>query len=123
MAALGTHLDPALRPCFTQCTACFRCDRRREGSGQNCNGCSGRPDPAGFIDPHPEDICTCREGVLRWVTKNGKLIQRKFDHNPFKGKIDFVAESQDEVDWRSYVNQERERRGIEDWDPIQVYEK
>jgi hypothetical protein len=75
------------------------------------------------VDAHPDDTCTCREGTLRWVTKNSNVIIRKYDHNPFQGKIDFKAESQDEVDWRSYVNEQREKRGIEDWDPIRIYEK
>lgn len=123
MAATGTYIDPASRSCFVQCTACFRCDRRRAGNGENCGGCSGRPDPSGFIDPHHEDICTCREGTLRWVTKNGRVIIRQYDSNPFQNKIDFKAESQDEVDWRAYVNEKREQYGIEDWDPIRVYNK
>lgn len=123
MAAIGTYKDPADRPCFVQCTSCFRCDRRREGSGQNCSGCSGRPDPYGFTDPHHDDVCTCAEGTLRWVTKSKRVIIRKLDSNPYKGKIDFTAETQDEADWRKYVNEERERRDLEHWDPIKVYEK
>ncbi len=122
MAPIGTYKDPQTRSCFVQCTACYRCDRRREGSGEDCRNCSGRADPLGFVDEHPSDYCECRLGKLRWRHKSGQVIIRNLTSNPFKGEVDFVAESQDEVDWRAYVNEEREKRGDVQWNPIRVTE-
>lgn len=124
MAAIGTYEDPAKKYCFEQCTSCFRCDRKRELSGcHNCKGCSGRPDPLGFVDPIDDDYCDCRNGKLRWVRRNGEVIIRDLTSNPFKGEVDFVAESRDEADWRAWRNEQAEKLGIEGYDPIKVYEE
>lgn len=76
----------------------------------------------GFIDPDPDDYCECALGNIRWRTKWGQLVIRKLTENPFKGKVDFIAESQDEADWRAWRQQYAEKNGWEDYDPIKVVE-
>lgn len=115
--AKGTYRDPVDRSCFEYCPACRRCAAR--GTYAKCVGCSGRPDEEGMRVPHPDDFCTCSQGVMRWVTQEGELIIRRYKANPYKGTVKRDAKTQDERDWNAYLKQQREKLGDPDWDPIQ----
>ena len=85
-----------------------------------CSSCSGRFDPQLRRDPYDiDDRCRCREGVLQYRTKVGRLIVTKFPTNPFEKRMVFDAMSQDEKEWEQYVNEERERLNDPSFDPVQ----
>lgn len=121
MAARGTYKNPVDRDCFNLCTACFRCKDRYTGTINKCTNCSGHCDVRGDIDPHDEDWCDCANGVLRWVSKKGTLIIKKYPDNPFKGDIKVHSESKDDMDWKEYLRQQREKLDDPNWDPIDIY--
>lgn len=121
MAANGTYRNPSTRDCWTFCTSCNRCGDK--GKYAKCADCSGRYDPSGRIDPHPDDFCQCSEGVLRWRTQQGRVIITKFKTNPFKGEVRYQKKSQDERDWDSYVSDMREKMNDPNWNPITMYEE
>lgn len=123
MSSKGYYQNPANRSCFELCTSCFRCSKRFERTGTPCHGCSGRPDFDGIKDPHPDDYCECKVGVLRWVTKAGQVIIRRFESDPFKGSVQTDAESQDEKDWNSYISEKREELNDPHWDPIKIVDQ
>ncbi len=87
-----------------------------------CGKCSGRYDPNGCIDVDPDDFCDCKNGVLRWKTKNGKILMTRFKANPFKGQVKYQKKSEDERDWDSYVADMRNKMGDPNWNPISIYE-
>ena len=122
-APKGTYRNPATRPCFELCTSCMRCDARFARTGTPCHNCSGRPDADGQKVPHRDDYCECKKGVLRWVTQKDQLIIRRFQSNPFGGKVTTDAESQDEKDWNQYVAEKREELNDPHWDPIRIYDE
>lgn len=110
--------NPSTLPCWSTCSSCFRCEDK--GKYAQCNRCSGRHDTEGQRDPYDhDDRCRCKEGVLQYRLKNGQMIKRNFQSDPFKGKVMTDAQSADERDWESYVNEQRERLNDPDFDPIQ----
>lgn len=110
-------INPTERTCFVLCPSCFRCANK--GCQSLCNVCSGRHDPLLRHDPYDiDDYCRCREGVLQYRVKAGRLIVRRFPANPFRNKLQFDVLSQDERDWESYVDDLRERLDDEDYDPV-----
>jgi len=120
MTISGTYQNPATKPCWAYCLSCSRCQDK--GRYTKCNGCSGRYDPRGKIDVNNDDFCDCKNGILRWKTKNGKLLITKFNSNPFKGTVKYQKQSQDEADWDSYVNDMREKMDDPNFNPITIYE-
>ncbi len=118
MAAPGSYQNPSTKPCWETCKACLRCANKN--TRKECKGCSGRHDPVGRQDPDKEDYCSCTEGVLRWRHTNGKLYISKYQHNPFKGSIQQMPETEDERDWKEYLQTMRERMDNPDWDPISM---
>lgn len=118
MAAKGTYKNPTDKDCWVFCTSCNRCQDK--GKYSKCNGCSGRYDPEGRMDPHSEDFCDCKNGVLRWKTQQGKVIMTRFKTNPFKGEVKYEKKSEDERDWDSYVNDMREKMNDPNWNPITI---
>ena len=121
MAARGTYRNPSERNCFEVCTACFRCQARHEANAK-CRSCSGHHDERGDIDPHPMDVCYCTRGILRWVSKQGHVITKKYPDNPFQGDIKVHTESEDERDWKRYLTEQREKLDDPNWDPIDIYD-
>ena len=117
-AVNGTYENPATKSCFEMCLSCFRCDRRRSSSCPDFEGCSGVPDKEGMRVPNRDHVCTCREGTMRWVTKQDRLIIRKFTSNPFSGKVTTDAESEDDRDWGQYVKAQQELMQSELYDPL-----
>lgn len=125
MAAKGYYRNPAERPCFVLCTVCGRCDQRRARPYEACTSpCSGHIDPKGTIDPHTDDVCRCREGVMQMVRikeKPGQFIQYRFKKNPFtSGTVSAEQMTQDERDWHQYVHEQREKMGDPNWNPVEV---
>lgn len=118
MAPTGTYRNPANKYCFTMCKSCFRCDKRGSSACPSPNKCSGRPDKEGIRDPKPDDFCDCKNGVMRWVTKKGQLIIRRYTSNPFAAEVTTDTESTDDRDWGSYVAEQRELLNDEFYDPI-----
>ena len=116
MSAPGTYQNPSTRDCWVTCKACMRCAQR--GKYAKCVGCSGRHDPFGITDPHPDDTCTCTEGVLRFVTAEGKRTIVRYKSNPFAGTVTNTAKTQDERDWDSYLTSVREKMENPYFDPI-----
>lgn len=121
MAAAGSFKNPAERDCWRYCFSCSRCADK--GKYDKCRSCSGRFDPRGVIEHHPDDFCDCRNGVLRWRTQEGRLIITRFKSNPFKGKVNYVKKTQDERDWDSYVNDMREKMDDPTWNPITIVDE
>jgi hypothetical protein len=119
MAANGSYKNPTDKSCWVFCRSCNRCADK--GKYNKCKGCSGRYDPHGKIDPDQDDFCDCKNGVLRWKTKEGRLIVTKFKTNPFAGVVHYEKKSQDERDWDSFVSDTREKLGDPDWYPITYY--
>lgn len=115
----GTYTDPASRSCFVACASCHRCDRRAHDGCPLPNSCSGRPDPEGMRIPHPDDLCRCKEGTMVWVTKEGRVITRKYKSSPFESQVKTDTQNQDDRDWSAYLNEQRERLDNPEWDPIQ----
>lgn len=121
MAAKGSFSNPTEKWCWTFCASCNRCQDK--GKYNKCKGCSGRYDPEGTIEPDQDDYCDCKNGVLRWKTKEGKLLIVKFTSNPFKGKVTYKKKSEDERDWDAYVNDMREKLDDPTWDPITIIDE
>lgn len=121
MTTKNFYKNPSTKDCWIFCSSCNRCQDK--GRYTKCNQCSGRYDPNGSIDPHPEDYCDCKNGVLRWRTQQGKLIMTKFKSNPFAGKVKYLKQSQDERDWDSYVKDMREKMNDPNWNPITIVDE
>lgn len=119
MTINGTYENPSNKPCWVYCGSCGRCGDK--GRYTKCNQCSGRYDPNGKIDVDNDDFCDCKNGVLRWKTKQGRLIVTRFKSDPFAGKVSYEKKSQDERDWDSYVNDMRNKMGDPNWNPITFY--
>lgn len=114
--------NPSSLPCFNLCTSCYRCQDKGkiQGMRSKCNSCSGRHDPELRRDSYDiDDQCRCTEGVLQYRTKWGLFIKRRFNSNPFKGRVTTDAISEDERDWNSYITEQRELTGNATWDPVQ----
>lgn len=100
--------------CFRVCRSCLRCeDKGRYAKCASCNGRVSSDRPA-----HPDDYCRCSEGVLQVRTKDGRIIQRKFMSSPYGGEVKTDAESQDEREWNSYIEEKREELFDPNWDPV-----
>jgi hypothetical protein len=121
MAADGSYQNPSNKDCWTYCTSCSRCADK--GRYTHCNKCSGRFDPKGKIEVHPEDFCDCKNGTLRWRTQEGRIIMTKFKSNPFKGQVKYEQKSEDERDWDSYVSDMREKMDDPTWNPITIVDE
>lgn len=121
MTLPGTYQNPSTKPCWTFCSSCNRCQDK--GRYSKCGDCSGRYDPLGKTDPHPDDFCDCKNGVLRWRTQEGRLIITRFKSNPFKGKVNYEKKTQDERDWDSYVKDMREKLGDPNFNPITIVDE
>ena len=117
IAPKGTYLDPTLKHCWQNCTSCGRC--KNKGSRAACNSCSGRVDPEGKKVPCVDDYCRCAEGILQWVTTEGKLLQVRLKSNPYAGTVKYEKQDEDEADWESYVHDMREKYDNPNWDPVQ----
>lgn len=90
---------------------------------RQCDSCSGRHDPQLRRDPYDrDDRCRCVDGVLQYRTQTGQLIISRYKNDPFKGRIQQTATTQDEKDWNSYVQSQREKYNDPHWDPIHVTE-
>lgn len=118
MAAKGTHENPTNKSCWSYCFSCGRCSDK--GKYDKCKGCSGRYDPTGMIDPDQDDYCDCRNGVLRWKTKSGRIVMTRFKSNPFAGSVQIEQKTEDERDWDSYVGDMREKMNDPNWNPITI---
>jgi len=121
MPVKGSFRNPTERDCWVFCPSCNRCQDK--GRYTKCNKCSGRYDPEGITEPDVHDYCDCKNGWLRWRTRDGKLIMVKFTSNPFKGKVTYKKKSEDERDWDSYVNDMREKLNDPNWNPITITEE
>jgi hypothetical protein len=121
MTLPGTYENPSTKPCWAFCSSCNRCQDK--GRYSKCVSCSGRYDPLGKTDPHPDDFCDCKNGVLRWITREGRLIITRFKSNPFKGKVKYEKKTQDERDWDSYVKDMREKLGDPHFNPITIVDE
>ena len=121
MTLPGSYQNPSDKQCWSFCSSCNRCQDK--GRYTKCGSCSGRYDPLGRIDECREDFCDCRNGVLRWKTKEGKLIITRFKTNPFKGEVKYEKKSEDERDWDSYVDDMREKMDDQNFNPITIYEE
>lgn len=121
MSAKGSYKNPTENLCWTFCSSCSRCQDK--GRYSKCKSCSGRYDPEGVIAPDPDDYCDCKNGVLRWRTKEGRLIMTNFKTNPFKGQVKYEKKSEDERDWDSYVSDMREKMNDPDWNPITIVDE
>lgn len=109
--------NPVTKSCFSLCTSCFRC-RDKGRYPEICVNCSGRNDPTYYREPDPDDACSCAEGVLRWVTKDGRRIVARIPGDPFAGKVKGEVHTADESSWEAYLNEQRERSGDSNWDPV-----
>ena len=114
-------INPVKKDCWTFCSSCNRCQDK--GRYTKCGDCSGRYDPNLTTDPDPDDFCDCKNGNLRWKTKQGKLLMTRFKTNPFKGKVTYEKKSEDERDWDSYVKDMREKMGDPNWNPITIVDE
>lgn len=119
MPAPGSFKNPTERDCWSYCFSCSRCQDK--GRYTKCNKCSGRYDPTGIIEPNQDDYCDCRNGVLRWRTKEGRILMTRFRSNPYGGTVQIEQKSEDERDWDSYVNDMREKMNDPNWNPISIY--
>lgn len=124
MATKGTYPNPAFKPCWETCQACFRCAAKGDymSNYHGCSGCSGRFDLNGVTDPHEDDQCRCTEGVLQFVKANGEMRQVKYKSNPFEGSVHTNTKTEDERDWEAYVKNLRERFQDETYSPLEVSE-
>jgi len=112
------YRNPGTLPCFVMCSSCYRCQDK--GKYDKCNGCSGRWDEEGKRDPHDiDDQCRCKEGILQYRLKNGKMVKNKLPNDPFQESVDTNQETEDERDWESYLQDKREQLNDPEWDPIQ----
>lgn len=109
--------DPSRLQCFKACMSCLRCEDK--GKYDKCRSCSGRADPAATKDPYYiDDRCRCKEGIIQVRAKNGKLIQGKYPHNPFDGRLTNAKVTEDEKEYLEWLREERERRDDPTWTPI-----
>jgi hypothetical protein len=114
-------INPSNRSCWTFCSCCNRCQYKVRYS--KCSDCSGRYDPKLKVLPDPDDFCDCKNGVLRWRTKEGRLILTRFKSNPFKAEVKYVKKTEDERDWDSYVGDMREKLDDPTWNPIAIVDE
>jgi hypothetical protein len=115
-----TYSNPVDKHCFRQCTSCLRCSNK--GMKTECDGCSGHPDLYGERHPHNDHFCDCVNGVMRWVTKDGRTIVRRYMSNPYKGQVKTDAVSEDEQDWNAYLYERREHFNDPDFNPVKIEE-
>lgn len=120
MAAPGAYKNPALRRCWETCGSCGRCTKMGTSACPLRGICSGRYDPHGQIDADIDDFCDCKNGVLRWKTKEGRRIIVKYYANPFMGRVRTHNKTEDERDWDSYLQDMRERLDNPDYNPIVI---
>ena len=118
VTSIGTYLNPHLRPCWQTCMSCGRCDKKGTSACPHPNTCSGRFDPRGQRHAHPDDYCRCKDGILQWVTKQGRATQSRMSGDPFKGNIKHETTTADERDYNQYVNEMREKLNDPDYDPV-----
>ena len=116
LTSVGSYENPADKVCWSYCTSCGRCENK--GAYSKCGGCSGRYDPQGQRHPDRDDYCRCKQGILQWVTKEGRLTQVQFKSDPFAAVVKYEKIDQDEADWESYLKDTREKLDDEHWDPI-----
>lgn len=112
------NLNPSAKTCWSTCGACYRC--KDKGRYTACGKCSGRHDPFLQTDVDPDDFCSCTEGILRWRSKAGQLIVRKYKSNPFESKVISESKTEDEQEWDAYVHDLREKFDDPNYDPITV---
>jgi len=117
IAPPGTYSNPSEKSCFKGCMSCGRCEKK--GDYAKCRNCSGRHDDKGQRVPVVDDYCRCAEGIMQWVTDEGKMVGFRYRSNPYAGTIKYETQSGDESDWESYLNDTRERLDDPNWDPIQ----
>lgn len=115
------YQNPTTKNCWVFCPSCNRCQDK--GRYTKCGSCSGRYDPKGCIDPDKDDYCDCKNGILRWKTKEGRILMTRFKTNPFKGEVKYIKKSQDERDWDSYVKDMREKMDDPNWNPITIFDE
>jgi len=118
MAAKGSYQNPSTKECWKYCYSCGRCENK--GRYSKCITCSGRYDPNGTVDAHQDDYCDCRNGILRWKTRDGKVVITRFKSNPYAGSVMYEKKSQDERDWDSYLKDMREKMNDPNWNPITI---
>ena len=116
-----TYSNPTEKSCFRMCRSCMRCSNK--GSMVSCDGCSGRPDPFGQRIPYSDDYCDCTRGVMRWQTKEGQLVVRRYESSPFGTQVFIDAKSGDEEDWERYLDEKREELDDPFFNPIKVEEE
>lgn len=110
--------NPTEKDCFRLCVSCYRCaDKGRYAA---CSTCSGRNDPQRKMAPedYRDDRCDCANGILRWRTREGRLIIAKIPGDPYAGKVRGETQTADERDYNAYLRNMRERTGNEHWDPV-----
>lgn len=112
---------PQEKHCFVACKACMRCDRKGKAGCPSPYTCSGHVEIPGG---HPwdsydrDDECRCKEGVLQIRLKSGGFVRRRYLSSPFGGSIQTDAETQDDRDWNSYVDEQRELLNDPFFDPL-----
>jgi len=121
MSSIGPTINPTNKWCWAFCSSCNRCQDK--GRYTQCNSCSGRYDPDLKIAVDNDDFCDCKNGVLRWKTKQGRLVMTRFKSNPFKGQVKYEKKTEDERDWDAYVKDMREKLDDPSWNPITIYEE
>lgn len=117
-APKGTYRNPVNRHCFVMCSSCFRCEKRGSSACPKPNTCSGVPDKEGIRVPHRDHYCECKIGVMRWVTKKGFLVIRRFESDPFQKNVTTDAKTENERDWDAFISEKREAMDDELYDPI-----
>jgi len=73
-----------------------------------------------MIDEHPDDVCACTEGVLRYRTERGQLIVRPYRSNPYNATVKQRVKTDDERDWDAYLQEYRERMDNPYISPISI---
>ena len=107
---------PQDKRCFVPCPSCFRCSDYRVKA--ECASCPGRLDTERRRYPDPDDFCDCKNGVLRYRLRTGKLVMRRFESSPFEATVKTDAVSEYEADWNRFIQQKREELDDPGWDPI-----
>ena len=110
--------NPVQKTCWETCPVCFKCANRNRQSGTSCNKCPGRNDPMHRLSYDDRVFCDCRNGVLRHMTKEGRLIVRNFPNNPYETKVVQEKVTQEERDWEYYLQGMREALDDPYWDPL-----
>lgn len=112
-------MNPTDKSCFVTCPVCFKCaDKNVSSYGNKCSGCTGRHDPQDRLYVDTRVFCDCKNGTMRHMTQEGRLIVRDFPGNPYGNKVVQDLESQDERDWKEYLQTMREYYNDPYWDPI-----